>query len=501
MKNKDLKERLIKNSFWSFGVIVINRVGMLIFTILLARLLMPEGYGIYSIVLSVAMIFYTFTDVGINQTLVRYISFALVEEKKKIPAYHRYLLKLKLILLFSSSLLLIILSYPLSFYIFKNGALFLPFLVSSFYIFILSLEGFYSQLFFSVERVEYLSIREILAQSGRIILVLFVVYFVIYSYQITGIFFLLFILYLLLLFFSLFYIKKLIPSIFQIPKAGIDKKRVRKFVGYLTVVTVASVFLFSVNPIMIGIFLMPEYVGYYTVAFSLIHGVAGLLSFPNSILLPAFTKLNSSKKKIIFNKTLKYLLSILVPSLFGLLVLGKYFIRLFFGYSYLPSVLPLYILSFLILPIICTNLFFSLFSAEEKPEVFAKPMIATCIINVVLNFLLIKSFLPFSNIMAIVGVAIATLISWFFYFFVSIRFLKKELKLKFSFEAISKPLIASLIMFFVLALSLSLMKDITLLFGIIEIILGAAVYLIVMLAIKGFTKEDLDLIKILIKKK
>ena len=148
MEQENLKQKIMRHSFWSFISTTLSRIGALIFTIILARFLMPENYGIYSLVLSTAIIFYTFADLGVNRTFLRYLSSAIKKNQKQIPSYYRYLIKLKFILAASASLLLLTLSYPLSFYFFKNPNLFHPFLVSSFYIFVMSIDGFYSEIFF-----------------------------------------------------------------------------------------------------------------------------------------------------------------------------------------------------------------------------------------------------------------------------------------------------------------------------------------------------------------
>ena len=120
MNKKNIKKSIIENSFWSLITSIIGRGGALIFTIILARFLMPERYGIFSIVLSVSMFFYIFADIGINTTAVRFISSSLSKKNKRAGNYYGYLLKLKLTLALTFFLLLVISAYPLSHYVFKN---------------------------------------------------------------------------------------------------------------------------------------------------------------------------------------------------------------------------------------------------------------------------------------------------------------------------------------------------------------------------------------------
>ena len=500
MKERQLKKRIVKNSFWSFILSSINRLGALIFTIILARFLMPEGYGIYSIVLSIAMIFYTFADLGVSQSFIRYLSYAISKNKKKIADYHKYLLKIKLILSLIVAFLLLCLSYPISYYIFKNPALLLPLLVSSFYIFILSFENFYTQVFYCLEKIKYITLKESLSQILRIVFAVFVFYFVVSSYQILGIFVGLTLTSLFLFFVVLFYIKKLLPELFIKSEVSINKKRVRRFIGWLTIASISGIFFSYIDAIMLGIFVSPEYVGYYRVVFSLVFGISGLVGFILPVLLPVFTKLNISKTEEVFNKIFRYFTIIAIPSCFGLFVLGKYFIRFLYGYAYLPASLPLYFLSFLIFPMLLVSLFLLLFSAKEKPQIFAKLILITSAINIVLNFIFIKSFLLISPLWATAGAGIATLISWFFYFFASVYVSKKQFNFLIPLKITIKPLIASIIMAGILYSSIYFIKDMNLIFGLIEVLFGATIYLVIMFLIKGIKKEDLNVIKLVYKK-
>jgi O-antigen/teichoic acid export membrane protein len=501
MKNKstNLKKRFVRNAFWSFLSAGINRLGLLVFSVIIARLLMPEGYGLYSIVLSVAMIFFIFADLGINNTLTRYVSSALATDKRKIPGYYRYLLKIKFFITLFVSIALLLIAYPLAFFVYNNSSLFLPFLIASLYIFVLAFEGFYMQLFYAAEKVQYLTLREILNQILRISLVIIVFYALSSDYHVSGIYLSLILNFLILVLFNIFYLRKIIPNIFHKSGINIDKKRVKRFVGFITLASISSVFFSHIDSLMLGFFLKPEFVGYYRAGFSIILSVIGLILFPNAVLLPILTKINEKTISSVFNQIFRYFSIIIIPSIFGLFILGKYFIRFFYGYSYLPAVLPFYFLVILIFPAVFTTFFVSLFSAREKPEIFAKLIVFTTIINIVLNFVLIKSLLTISEIWATSGAAIATLLSWTFYFIFAFYKARKEFNLLPSYIPALKSLISSMIMGFFLIFTLPLINDMTLFTGMILVLAGAAIYLIFMFLIKGIERQDLNLLKNLIK--
>ncbi|OGJ15844.1 hypothetical protein A3K73_01610 [Candidatus Pacearchaeota archaeon RBG_13_36_9] len=492
---ESLKESLVRNSFWSFLSSVFNRVGALIFTIVLTKFLLPEGYGIYSIVLSVAMIFYTFTELGTNTAISRYIAYALAKGKKETSAYYHYLLKIKLLLAITASIALFLLAYPLSYYLFKNSALFLPILVSSFYIFIMAVETFYLNIFYSLEKSEYTTLRYSLDQVLRITLSILIFYFIAISYRIVGLFVMFALITLFLLFLNLFYLKKLLPEMFRKSDIEIDKKRILKFVSSLTIASISNAFFSNIDAVILGIFLLPQFVGYFRVSYSLVLGITGILGFPWMILLTFFTKLDKPRRSSVLTQALRLMAIISIPAIFGLIILGRYLIRLLFGYAFLDATLSLYFLAPLIFPSAFIAILSPLLLAEEKSKMFAKLIVVTSVLNLLLILLFAKLFLVISPLWATAGVAIATTTSWFFYLFSFVYISKNHLGVKISFKPVIKPLISSCIMSFFLLFSLALIKNVTLLLGIFEFLLGVFVYLVSMILLKGITTKDLNLLK------
>ena len=487
---KNFKKSLVKNSFWGFTSSLANRVGGLIFTIILARFLFTERFGVYTLVISTAMIFFTFADLGINSTLVRYLSKAIQEDKTKVSSYYRYLLKLKLIFVITASFLLLILAYPISIYVYKNAQLLIPLIVAAIYIIVLSFENFYTQIFYAIEKVDYTTFKEFLHQVLRICFTLFVIFVVASSYHVTGIFLGLILTAIIILIVVIYYTKKLIPSLYEKPKQRIDKKRVKVFLGFLTIASISAIFFSYIDTIMLGIFVSPEFVGLYRASFSLVFGITGLVSFSNTIFLSVFTKLKKSNISFVLNKAFKYLSIISIPSVFGLLILGKYFVKLFYGITYIDSTLSLSILTLLIFPTVSIGLFLSLFSAEEKPQIFAKLIIATTIINIILNVTLIKIFLKISPLWATFGAGLATVISWIFYFVASI-FAIKKLKFNLNIKQLTTPIISAIIMSGVLIFYLRDIQDMNFALGVLSVLIGLIVYAVSIFLIDKDLREDL----------
>ena len=119
VEEESLTKSVIRRSFWNFLTTLISRFGAIIFTIVIARLLQPELFGLYGLTMSVMSIFLTFADLGINATLMRYVALAIgAKSKEKASAYFNYLVRIKIMLTLFFALVLLMIAYPLSIYIF-----------------------------------------------------------------------------------------------------------------------------------------------------------------------------------------------------------------------------------------------------------------------------------------------------------------------------------------------------------------------------------------------
>jgi Na+-driven multidrug efflux pump len=136
----------------------------------------------------------------------------------------------------------------------------------------------------------------------------------------------------------------------------------------------------------------------------------------------------------------------------------------------------------------------SLFEAKEKPKLLAKLVSTSLIINIVVNYILIKYLLQFGQEYAILGAALATVLSRLFYLGFLIIKTKQVEKIKTKFSVFIKPIIASIVMAIFL-ISFPKMFDMNWILGMVEVAIGILIYLFVLYAIKGFEKEDVKIFK------
>ncbi|MDI6810221.1 MAG: flippase [archaeon] len=472
-----LARKVLKNSIYNSSRVIVSGVGGLIFTFILARLLHPELFGIFHLALAVGFLLLTFADLGINGTVVRYVSYALGKKDETLArSYFMYLGKLKFLLTIISSLSLALLAKPLAFYVFHKPALFLPLEIVAIFLFLWSLLDFIDYTFVALQKFKYPTIRHSIYEGARLALVPLFVFlgFSVYG-ALVGLCLAVFLALLVLFYF----LTKKHPFLLKGDTVRIDRKRILRFLGYLTFGSVAGVVFAYVDSIMLGIFMAVEYVGFYRAGYNIVFTFAGLITI-TTVLFPVLTQIEGAELGNAFKKVFKYSSLLALPAAFGLIFMAEPIVKVMYGEEYLPAVLPICFLSLLIAA--APMEFFSvLFNAKEKPEYPARLIIVSSVLNVALNYFLILRF-------GVSGAAIATVISRYFNFIVLGILSKKVLDVSPDLDSVYKPLFSSLIM---LGFLYFIPHPTTILLGIGEIIIAAIVYIVIMFLIRGIEKEDI----------
>ncbi len=165
---------MIKNTFYNIFSSIIGRLGGLIFTVLLARMLLPELFGIYSLVLGVVLLILGFIDQAVNSAIIKYVSEAFNKHQNaKARAYFRFWFNFKLIAAGSLAILLLIFAKPISIYIFNKPLLRLPLQVGAIYLFISAILTSFIALAYSIKKVRYVLLQELILQTSKVLLVAF----------------------------------------------------------------------------------------------------------------------------------------------------------------------------------------------------------------------------------------------------------------------------------------------------------------------------------------
>ena len=110
IKRRDLKGnsgQAIKNSSYHLATTLVGKIGSLLFTIIIARLMLPEIYGLYGLALSTILFMGVFSDFGISAALMTFLSKTIDKRPKKAKGYFNFLTKYKISLVILSSLILL----------------------------------------------------------------------------------------------------------------------------------------------------------------------------------------------------------------------------------------------------------------------------------------------------------------------------------------------------------------------------------------------------------
>jgi stage V sporulation protein B len=484
----------IKNYSHQLKTTLIAKLSGLIFTVLIARLLLPELFGVYTLVLSIVLIIVTLTDLGINSTSVRYISQEL-GKKNKIMArsYFKYLLKIKSLITVTVILLTILFAKILANNILNKPIIFLPLIVSCVFIFLNSFNGLFLSLFYSLNKREKLPIIEAITQIVKITFSVLAAYLLSDTLKISGIF----LAYALAITISLTIFITIIRKKDKYLLVGktikIEKHKLLNYLSYMSLASISLVFFGSIDSLMLGRFVNIEYLGFYRVALSLALTVATLMTI-SGIILPLFTRMNEERIKKAFRKVSKYTVMITIPATVGLILISKQIILAIYGTNYLQAQLPLIFLAPLIITFPLIALYSTIFESRENSKILAKYIIQALILNIILNIILIKSLLQYGDVYVITGVGFATLISRIYY----LNRLSKNAKKKFNIKIKKKPIIQSTIGSIIMGgfmIGFDKLFEVKIILGLIEIILAILVYIGIMWIIKGIIKEDINLIK------
>jgi O-antigen/teichoic acid export membrane protein len=226
----------------------------------------------------------------------------------------------------------------------------------------------------------------------------------------------------------------------------------------------------------------------YSVAYSLVNVLSlfymplGFVAYP---LLVEFWEKNQKRVvRDILEKSTRVYLFFIIPSIFGLYVLGPKLILILATSDYiLPSTLILWIsLGIFFLGIFQINVY--IIHLIKKTYYNTIIILIAAVINILLNYFFIKAI-------GIEGAAISTFVSYLFLASVVTLLARKELYYSFDIKFTLKCIFASLTMFVVIQ-----QVAITSIFMVLLVILlAAAIYLILTIILRCVTKEDIKDIK------
>ncbi|MCS7109729.1 MAG: oligosaccharide flippase family protein [Candidatus Micrarchaeota archaeon] len=428
----DSNARFIKSSFWAyFGIFIILSLNLLT-TIILARLLDKENWGVLSTIIAVVSFLSSFSEMGINYYIV-YISSKLENNVKQLRKKLFSPIKWKLILIFIFSLLLLIFSNDLAnFFKIKDGARY--FIAGTIFFFLFNISTALNSILVGLKKFREETVCSTINVVARL---LFSSILVLFGLGIDGAL----IGYIFAIFLSTS-IQILLLRNFISFKAKEEDSIVEifSFSFFYGISSIAGTFTMWTDSLMLGLFIGTTVVGIYRLATSITGAFTSLISTISKVTFPYFTSDESSGKDTFNNlsKVMKYALFISIPAMVGLAILSDAIINIFFGKQYIEASIPLIILSYLILDGVVSGIVISYLGAKKLSAQIGFSALLAAAVNVILNLILIP-------ILGMIGAAVASITSRAFGLIFMVKTSENVLKTSFKFE-INIPFISSIFM-------------------------------------------------------
>jgi O-antigen/teichoic acid export membrane protein len=477
----ELARRVAKNTFYNVSALILGNVSGLFLTIILARILKPEQFGIYSLALSIAMLATSLSSLGIDGAVVRYTAYYVgINDIESVRGHLRYFVKVRLILSVFVSLALIVSSKVLAEF-FGDSRLVIPFVISGSIVFFYSLVCFLDAFFKGLQRFEYTLLKQIVYETSRWVFVIPLAMMYLAVGALIG-FSIAFAVALTLLF--VIFIFKYLYFIRGDSKPVTS--RVNAFMGYMTIASLSGLIYAYVDTIMIGYFLTPTDVGFYRAAYTIVFAVVELISSVSVVLFPTFTQLSFEDINKALDRLTRYVSVLTYPLALFMILLSKDIIKIIYGMDYLPAVKPIVVLAFTIIPGTFGYLY-TIFNAKEKPEIVALLNICGMIVNIVLNYYFILRF-------GIVGAAFATVASRSLMIAVVVVLLYKWFNIMVNAKTMSKPLISIGIAILVLFCIKDIFHSTAL-----KLLIAYILYLGILIITKTLTIDDIRYLRAIVK--
>jgi len=469
-------KRVAKNTFALFIAQIIYSVMFMILGIFIARNLGDVEFGRYSFAYTFVYFFSIFLDLGYNMLLIREVS----RDKSKANKYVSNLFSfraLTAIIVFVFIVLTInLMSYPSE----TKDLVYL----FALYIFLVSFSNLFKTVFRAFERMEFEAAITVSSNILQVSLA-FIVMYLGYGLLAIGLVFVFSSIFDLLLS-TIICERRFVKSKIELDFSFI-KSTIKLALPLVMISIFATVFI-RADTILLSIFKNDAVVGWYNAAYNLVLGLRIIPQLFIAALFPtlSYYYLNSRESlKYVYEKYFRFLFILGIPTAMGGTLLSEKIILFIYGPEFTNSVIALQILSWDILLIFLYTILGGFLVSIDRQNEMAVAAAITAVVNVIINLVLI----PY---LSYVGAAIATVSSELILFGIYFYLVSKHIHLLPIHKMLVKPIIAlivmSLFIIFFNWLGLFLL-----------VILGAIIYFSVLYLIRGISKEDISLIRQIIK--
>ncbi len=422
---KKSKENLLLSMIYNFIGFFIQKFFTFFYHVVISRVLDKEKYGIFSFVMNIAQYASLIADLGLSQTNKYYV--AKTKGDKKIVSTIFYL---KIFLLLLSSLIILILSY-----LFLNQYWIFIFL-SLIYFFFFDMIVFFINIFSSLKNFKNANKLMMSFTATRVISSIIAV---IITYSLFGLFFAMILSGLIFFVYLVCYFRNYLnPKYF-------DRSKIKEFFDfgkYSGIVNFSNLIYSLVDNTILGIFLSPVFVGFYSIASKLYTVSSSILSTIISTVFPYvvdwINKGEVNKIKKIHDYFVNYVLFFSVPLSIILFFKSHSIISIIFGNQYSGAAIVLQVLSLIIIKAPFDFLYVNLVIAKGDIKYVAKITAITALLNIPLDIIFVYLF-------GYIGVALSTLLLEYVRIYLFYKYIKREFGLGLNLYSLLKQFLAGFI--------------------------------------------------------
>jgi O-antigen/teichoic acid export membrane protein len=468
----DLTAKLGSRFKAAFAAKIIGVVAGGILTIVLARLLNPSSYGILFLAISIFSVAKLFSAFGLAKSASRYIAEFKETDPSQIPHILRFAFGLNLLTISVVVMFFILGRHLIANFVGEPGLS--PFLLlGSGFIVFSTIEVFIRQTLQGFEKIKAASTVSVINKTSRLGLA---IGFVLLGYEAIGALTGYIVAYGFVVIIGGVYLFQELYRQFE--PSSVESGLRRKIAEYslpIAVTQSAHTIDHHLDKILVGIFLSPVSVAYYTLGKQVVQFIEAPISALGFTLSPTYgsqkAQGNSRTAARVYETALSHGLLVYIPAAAGVMILAEPGIRLVFGTEYLGAVPVLQILSvFAVLQSITKLTSHGLdYLGRARERSIAK--IITAVLNVALNIILIPAI-------GVVGAALATVVTFALYTFFNVFIMNLELdfRILWILKQVGYSILITILMSFVVLLFVGYIDGIVSLLAIVA--LGVTIWVI-----------------------
>jgi O-antigen/teichoic acid export membrane protein len=469
--------RIIKNTSALFIAQIVSSSVSLIFGVVIARFMGDTVFGKFAFALAFTEIFSIFASLGYNTLLVREVS----RDKTQVNKYINNIFSFRVII---SLILYVLIVITINLMQYPDDTKIAVYLLGIFQI-LEALANVFKVTFRAFERME---LEAAIIVSVNLISLPFMLFLIYLGYGLTTVCLVYVTIGLMDFVFSILLCRKKIAMIRREFDFNFFRKTLPTAIS-LSMLAIFALIYVKIDTVMLSIMKGDAVVGWYNAAYYIVQGFKPLQQLFMSALFPLMSFSFVSSKDVlkrIFERSFKYLFILGLPMAIGITLLADKIIYLIYGSNFQNSIIALQILSWDVLLVFLYGCISFLLVSIDRQHQMALLAGCTAIINIVLNLILIPSY-------SYIGSAFATIIAESFLLLAYIYLSARYFHLLPFHKIIIKPIIACSIM----GLFVYFFHEMNL---IVIIILAMIIYFTILFIIKGFSKDEIALMKGLIKK-